>query len=77
MSATLKELSLFILVVVFSVIVFYTGQTVSKMQDEMVNQEAYFYGFSNLIEENDRMHAFNNEEKLYEMESQFWGVHFN
>ncbi len=77
MSATLKELSLFILVVVFSVIVFYTGQTVSKMQDEMVNQEAYFYGLSCVMEESNTVHAINHEEKLYEMESQFWGVHFN
>lgn len=43
----------------------------------MVNQEAYFYGLSCVMEESNTVHAINHEEKLYEMESQFWGVHFN
>ncbi len=38
----------------------------------MVNQEAYFYGLSGVMEERNTVHAINHEEKLYEMESQFW-----
>lgn len=72
-----KELIIFSLVVATAVVIFATGHTVGRMQEEMVNQEAYFYGMSHILKSSNEETIISTDTDFLDSQAYFWGVHLD
>lgn len=67
----------FFWLLIFIAILFISGRGISKHQEETVYQEAYFYGMSQLLKNEEPVEKASTSEDLLSMESHFWGIQTN
>lgn len=70
----LKHLLILCAVIVVAVTIMFAENTLESQQSAIIDQGAYFYGMSHLLEDDVTTKV--NEEKILESKAFFWGVHF-